>query len=193
MNATRLTPEPMLIKVAAGVLLALALWALFRLAMALRWAKAEREAARRSEEGRGRRVVTEIPLAQDVVLFLQDDERLYWSGQQVRRAEIAGARLLLNGGIIAAFNRNGFRLPDPPPPEEFEGRERWDVMLYLEGGADRVVRCGEVREGVSREAAARVFEAARRGAKGGPTNAPRVDRASSSHSGPGRRAGPRAD
>jgi len=168
MNATRLTPEPMLIKVATGALLALALWALFRLAMGLRWAKALREADRRSEEGRGRRVVAEIPLAQDVVLFLEDDERLYWSGQEVRRAEIAGARLLLNGGVIAAFSRNGFRLPDPPPPEEFEGRERWDVVLYLEGGAERVVRCGEVREGVSREAAAGVFEAARRGAKSEP-------------------------
>lgn len=167
MTAKRLTPEPMLIKVAAGALLALALWALFRLAMGLRWAKAEREAARSAEEGRGRQVVAEIPLAQDVVLFLEDDERLYWGGQQVRRAEIAGARLLLNGGIISAFSRNGVRLPDPPPPEEFEGRERWDVVLYLEGGADRIVRCGEVREGVSREAAARVFEAACRGRKRG--------------------------
>ena len=163
MSPTRLTPEPMLIKVAAGALLALALWALFRVAMGLRWTKTLREEARRSEEGRGRRVVAEIPHGQEVALFLEDDERLYWSGHEVRRSEIGGARLLLNGGIIGAFARDGFRLPDPPPPEEFEGRERWDVVLYLDDCRVRIVPCGELREGVSRDAASRIFDAARAG------------------------------
>jgi hypothetical protein len=52
-------------------------------------------------------------------------------------------------------------LPEPTSPEEFEGRERWDVVLYLEGGGTRLVECGNLREGVSREIASRIFDEVR--------------------------------
>ena len=52
-------------------------------------------------------------------------------------------------------------VPEPQSAEDFEGRETWDVVLYLEDGATRVVPCGTLREGVSREIAARVFRATR--------------------------------
>ena len=52
-------------------------------------------------------------------------------------------------------------LPEPPSAEDFEGRESWDVVLYLEDGGTCVVPCGTLREGVSREIAARVFHATR--------------------------------
>jgi hypothetical protein len=41
------------------------------------------------------------------------------------------------------------------------------VALYLDGGERRVVDCGMLREGVSREIASRVFEAARAAVAGG--------------------------
>jgi hypothetical protein len=53
-------------------------------------------------------------------------------------------------------------LPAAPPAEEYEGRERWDVLLHLREGRTESVPCGTLREGVSREIAARVFEAVRR-------------------------------
>jgi hypothetical protein len=151
----------MLLQIAAALALLAGLWVMFRFAMGLRWAKVQREQARREEERLGRRVVAELPQGEAVALFLADAEGFHWSGRSVRRGEIRGARLLLNGAVLAACQRSGWTLPDPTPPEEPEGRERWEVVLYLEGGRRETIACGTLREGVSREAANRVFAAVR--------------------------------
>src|SRR5213593_1080619 len=125
----------MIIQVLALLALVLALWTVFRFAMGLRWAKVSREDARAAEQARGRRVVAEVPLSEDeIVFFLEDEAGFYWGGRQARKREIRGARLLLNGGVMATCSRDGERLPEPSPPEEYSGHERWDVALYLEGG-----------------------------------------------------------
>lgn len=153
----------MLIQVAAGLLLLALLWMLFRFAMGLRWAKVSREQARQQAEAQGRRVVAEIPLGGDELVFFEEDGRsFHWAGQSVAKAEIVAARLLLNGNVIGSAARDGGPLPPPPAAEEYEGRERWDVLLYRRGDAEARVPCGTLREGVSREIAARVFEAVRR-------------------------------
>jgi hypothetical protein len=153
----------MLIQLLAGFLLLAGLWMLFRFAMGLRWAKVAREEARADAEARGRRVVAEIPLPGDELSFFQeDDERFHWGGTSVARSEVTGARLLLNGNVVGASSRRGVALPPPPAAEDDEGRERWDVLLYLAKGESARVPCGALREGVSREIAARVFEAVRR-------------------------------
>jgi hypothetical protein len=150
------------LQVLAGVLLAAFLFSMFRYAMALRASKAARQSWREGEEARGRRVLAEIPGADDTMtLFAEDDEGFYWGAERVTKREIAGARLRLNGGILATWSRPGLALPEPGAPVELEGRERWDVVLYLEGGGTRVVECGRLREGVSREIATRVFQATR--------------------------------
>jgi hypothetical protein len=154
----------MIIRIAALVLLLAALWLLFRFAMALRWSKVAREGSRSAEESRGRRVVAEIPLPEELLFFLEDDAGFYWGGSQARKPDVQGARMLLNGGVIGSFARPGAALPEPPPPEEYEGRERWDILIYCAGGRTEAVPCGSLREGVSREIAARIFEAVRRGA-----------------------------
>jgi hypothetical protein len=153
----------MLIRILAVVLLLALLWFLFRFSMALRWSKVVREGSRSAEESRGRRVVAEIPLPDGLLFFVEDDAGFYWGGSQARKSEVRGARMLLNGGVIGSFSRAGAALPDPPPAEEYEGRERWDVLIYC-GGRTEAVPCGSLREGVSREIAARVFEAVRRAA-----------------------------
>jgi len=154
----------MIIRIVALVLLVVALWVLFRFAMALRWSKVAREGSRSAEESRGRRVVTEIPLPEQLLFFLEDDAGFYWGATQARKSAILGARMLLNGGVIGSFSRPGSALPDPPPAEEYEGRERWDVLIYCDGGRMEAVPCGTLREGVSREIADRVFQAVRRAA-----------------------------
>jgi hypothetical protein len=83
----------------------------------------------------------------------------------VSRSEVRGARLLLNGAAMDSF---GGPLPDATPPEEFEGRERWEVALFLRDGRTAVVHCGTVREGVSREAAALVYAAVKAGCLSDP-------------------------
>src|SRR5688500_16102357 len=130
--------------------------------MALRWSKVTRVSWREAEESRGRRVVAEIPGPGDeMILFLEDGDGFAWGTERVRKSEIVGGRLRLNRGILASWARPGLVLPEPGSAEDFEGRETWDVVLYLEGGATRVVPCGTLREGVSREIAARVFHATR--------------------------------
>ncbi len=150
----------MLIKVVAGIAFVLTLWAVFRLAMGLRWSKIERDSARRDEEARGRRVVAEIPLSQgELVLLLEDADGFHWGTLSVGKADIVGGRLLLNGGIIGEFAAAGTSLPPPVAPEEYEGRERWDVRIYRRDGGTVEIQCGTLREGVSREIAGRAFEA----------------------------------
>jgi hypothetical protein len=151
----------MIVQVLALLALVLALWTVFRFAMGLRWAKVSREGARAAEQARGRRVVAEIPVSEDeVVFFLEDDAGFYWGGRQARKRDIRGARLLLNGGVMASFARDGDALPPPAAPEEYPGRERWEVVVYLEDGEERIA-CGGLREGVSRDMSARVFAAIR--------------------------------
>ena len=152
----------MLLQVIALLALVLVLWTVFRFAMGLRWAKVSREDARAAEQAGGRRVVAEIPVSDDeIVFFVEDDAGFYWGGRQARKRDIRGARLLLNGAVMASFVRDGERLPDSAPPEEYEGGERWEIVLYLLDGRDERLACGRLREGVSRELAGRVFEAVR--------------------------------
>ncbi|PYQ07304.1 MAG: hypothetical protein DMF83_09770 [Acidobacteria bacterium] len=160
----------MIIQVLALLALVLALWTVFRFAMGLRWAKVSREDARAAEQARGRRLVAEIPLSDDeIVFFVEDEAGFYWGARQARKRDIRGGRLLLNGAVMASFSRDGESLPDPAPPEEYEGGERWEVTLYLRGGRDERVACGRLREGVSREIAGRIFAATRAAVEGGKT------------------------
>ena len=152
----------MLIQLLAGAALLFLLFSLFRFAMGLRWAKVSREQARARAESSGRQVVAEIPLPGDELAFFQlDGDRFHWGEKSVARSAICAARLLLNGNVVGAVSRPGVALPEPPRAEDFEGRERWDVLLYLEDGTTACVPCGSLREGVSREIGARVFEAVR--------------------------------
>ena len=151
----------MLVRVLAAAALVLLLWWAFRLAMGLRWSKIEREAARRREEETGRRVVAELPLPEGVVFFTADAQALHWGDQSIPRGALLGARLLLNSAVVSAAARAAAVLPEPPPPEDEPGREKWEVIAYLEGGRALTIRCGTVREGISRDAARAVFEALR--------------------------------
>src|SRR5215470_9658168 len=152
----------MLVQVLALAILVFVLWTVFRFAMGLRWAKVSREDARATEQARGRRVLAELPVAEDeIVFFLEDEAGFYWGRRQARKPAIRGARLLLNGAVMASFHREGEELPEPEQPQEYEGRERWEVVLYLDGRSAERIPCGSVREGVSRDIASRVFEAVR--------------------------------
>jgi hypothetical protein len=152
----------MWIKVVALLALFALLWSVFRLSMGLRWAKVSRESARRQEEDRGRRIVAELPTSDGTLgFFAEDHAGFYWPAGEAGKSGLRGARLLLNNGVISAIARPGAALPEPPTIESFEGRERWEVVLYGVGAERHTVACGTVREGVSREIATRVFEVVR--------------------------------
>lgn len=152
----------MLIRLLALGLLLVLLFRLFRMAMGLRYAKVRREEARAAEEARGAQVVAELPLSDAEVGFLVEDQREFrWGSARLSKDAIRGARLLVNGAVLQEFARQGAGLPPPDPAEEYEGRERWEVRVYGDGGAASTIPCGTLREGVSREIAGRVFEAVR--------------------------------
>ena len=150
------------VRLVAFVLLLAFLFFLFRFAMGLRHAKRERERARHAEEARGRRVIAEVPLSEAEVVFLTEDERAFaWGRTEVPKAAIEGARLLVNGAVLRECARPAAVLPPPSPPPEYEGRERWEVALFLEGGGVERIPCGTLREGVSREIGGNAFDAVR--------------------------------
>lgn len=151
----------MIVLALAAALFVFFTWSLFRLAMGLRESRRVREEARSREEAEGRRVIAEIPLDEGILFFVDDGAGFAWGAQRVARADIAGARLLLNRAVLSSWSEPGATLPGQPSAEGFEGRERWDVVLYLRDGRAVEVPCGILREGVSREIGSRIFEATR--------------------------------
>jgi hypothetical protein len=149
------------VQLAAGAAFLAGVWQMFRFAMGLRAERLAREEARHATEARGHRVIAELPTAAELLLFLDEGDAFSWNGPPVRKADIAGARLLLNGAVVASAQAPGASLPELRDSEPYEGRERWDVRLYLANGTHTDVPCGTVREGVSREASRAVFEAVR--------------------------------
>jgi hypothetical protein len=151
------------VQVLAAAAFLLIAFSIFRFAMGLRWAKVSREAARKEAEHEGRKVVAELPLPSGDVAFLVEDATAFaWGERRVEKAGIVGLRMRLNGGVLAEWVREGVRLRAPEPTEEYEGRERWDVAVFAADGSHEIIPCGVLREGVSREVAATVFEALRR-------------------------------
>lgn len=154
----------MWVQALAGIVLLLVVFSLFRLAMGLRWAKITRERARAAEESKGRRVVAELPAGDELLLLLEDEASFQWGDRRVDKSALAGVRMLLNGGILGEYARPGVRLEAPAGREDGDGRERWEVVLYLREGTE-TIPCGSLREGVSREIARRAFAAVKEAAE----------------------------
>jgi len=151
---------PLVIRALAVVLLLLALWKLFRFAMALRFAKVLREEERQASEASGRGLVAEVPThAGDLVLFHESASSFFYGEREIEKQRIVAVRLFLNGRIVDQSFRPGSAAPDASWAEEYDGRERWDLRLDFRTGEPFEIPCGMLREGVSREAATRVFRA----------------------------------
>jgi hypothetical protein len=145
---------------AAALLLLVVLWKAFRFAMMMRATRVLREEARLLAEKSGRRVIAEVPTPSgELELFTADAGAFYWGEHAVRKADLVGCRLLLNGGVMASAVRAGVALPEAGAPADYEGRERWEVRLYLAAAEPFDIPCGILREGVSRDAARAVFAA----------------------------------
>jgi hypothetical protein len=159
----------MLVELLAAILLVGTLFVAFRFAMGLRWARLMREKALFEELERGRRLIAEVPTPSgEIELFLADASGFYWAGEELSKHELVGARLLLNGAVMRECRRPDTRLPEAEPPEDYEGRERWEVLAFRSQGT-LLIPCGSLREGVSREAAREVFDALESACTGPPT------------------------
>ena len=154
--------------VIAAVLAIALTFAAMSLATRLKWFRQSRARARDAERALGRRIVAEIPAAEDLMLFTEDAARFYYGDRSIDKDLIVEAQVLVNGSPIARsaserYVRESTAVPPPILPEvgdETEGilRDRWDVMIRSVKEAI-LIECGSIRERVSQELARTVFEA----------------------------------
>jgi hypothetical protein len=126
-----------------------------------------RQRARDSEGALGRTIIAELPTAEDLVLFSEDDARFYYGERRIDKDLIAAVRVLINGSPIAAVVSPRHPGAAARHPTSFEdrpegiARDRWDVAI--ETLTDTVlIECGAIRERVSQELARTVYDAVRR-------------------------------
>jgi hypothetical protein len=133
------------------------------LATTLQYYRRKRQRARDSERAMGRRIVAELPTAEELVYFSEDPVRFHYGETPIDKDLIAATRVLINGAPIAAAvsTRHAKHATTPTSFEDRpEGiaRDRWDVAIETERGTI-LVECGAIRERVSQELARQVFEA----------------------------------
>ncbi|MBM3777610.1 MAG: hypothetical protein FJW23_05125 [Acidimicrobiia bacterium] len=138
-------------------------FAALSLATTLHYYRKRRERAAQAERSRGRRIIAELPVGEDLTLFTEDAVRFYYGSLSVDKAAVMAVRVLINGAPIATVTST--RAPQgalqPTSVDDRPdgiARDRWDVALEtLEGTT--LVECGAVRERVSQELARKVFDA----------------------------------
>ena len=117
----------------------------------------------------GRTIVAELPIADELVLFTENEASFYYDDGRIAKRDITGARVLINGITIASI-RSRRVFPDAPTakpretPAEIEerpegiARDRWDVIIETTS-EPITVPCGDIRERVSQELARAVYAA----------------------------------
>jgi hypothetical protein len=151
--------------VAGLIALGLVLIAL-SLATTLHYYRRRRRSAQQSEEARGRTIVAELPTAERLVLFSEDDGHFYYGDRPIDKLAIVAVRVLINGAPIAAVVSTRHSHGGDRQPTSFEdrpegiARDRWDVAIETTAGT-ALVECGAIRERVSQELARKVFDAVR--------------------------------
>ena len=133
------------------------------LASTLRYYRLRRQRATDFQRVRGRRIIAELPITDDLVYFTEDKTHFYYGERSINKNQIQVARVLINGSPIAEISapRQTVRIAKPTVfIDQPEGilRDRWDVMIAIESG-DILVECGAVRERVSQELARKIFDA----------------------------------
>jgi hypothetical protein len=151
----------------AGIIAVALFLVALSLATTLHYFRRRRLRARESERAMGRTVIAEIPAADDLLLFTEDDEAFHYGSETVRKDTLAAARVLINGNPIAAAVSRRHADVAALHPTSFEdhpegiARDRWDVALETTSGTV-LIECGAIRERVSQELARAVFDAVKR-------------------------------
>ena len=133
------------------------------LASTLRYYRLRRQRATDFQRVRGRRIIAELPITDDLVYFTEDTTHFYYGERSINKSQIQIAQVLINGSPIAEVSAQHQTSRIVKPPifiDQPEGilRDRWDVMIETESG-DILVECGAVRERVSQELARKIFDA----------------------------------
>ena len=123
-----------------------------------------RQRVRDSEGALGRTIIAELPTAEDLVLFSEDDVRFYYGERSIDKDLIVVVRVLINGSPIASALSPRHPGAAAWHPTSFEdrpegiARDRWDVAIETVASTI-LVECGAIRERVSQELARTVYDA----------------------------------
>lgn len=148
----------------ASIIAVALLLAAASLATTLTVHRRRRQRNREAESEKGRRVIAEIPGADDLMLFSEDATRFYYGSRTVDKESVTAVCVLINGVPIATVVSARAPRANERHPASFEdrpegiARDRWDVAI--ETPTETVlVECGAIRERVSQELARAVFDA----------------------------------
>jgi hypothetical protein len=148
----------------AGVVALLLLLVAISLATRLTAYRRRRQRARDADRARGRALIAELPLSEELVIVSQDEQRLYYGDRVIEKDRIAAVRLLINGAPIASYVTRSGQSDTLPEATAFEdkpegiARDRWDVAVET-SGRTILIECGAIRERVSQELARTIFDA----------------------------------
>ena len=152
----------------AGVLALVLLFVAVSLATTLTWYRRRRRRTRQQQEGMGRRIIVELPAADDLVLVAEDADAIYYGNQAIPKDRMIAVQVLINGSPIAEYasfrharDSHAGRAAGFEDRPEGIARDRWDVSVDLDDGASVLIECGAIRERVSQELARAVFDAVR--------------------------------
>ena len=151
----------------AGILALLLLVVAASLATTLQYYRRRRRRAHDSERALGRAIIAELPTADELVLFSEDEKRFYYGERAIDKDLITVVRVLINGAPIATVTSRRRASTQVSAPAGFEdhpegiARDRWDVAIETVTGTV-LVECGAIRERVSQELARAVFDAVKR-------------------------------
>ncbi len=154
--------------VIAGLVALLLVVVAASLATTLQMYRRRRQRARDGERSLGRRIIAELPTADDLVLVSEDDKRIYYGERSIDKDLIVAVRVLINGAPIAAYVSRRHVAEARREPTQFEdrpegiARDRWDVAVESVVGTT-LIECGAIRERVSQELARAVFDAIKAG------------------------------
>ena len=124
----------------AGIVAFALLVAAASLATTLTYFRRRRQRQRASEQSHGRSVVAEIPAAEDLLLFSEDERMFHYGDQAIPKSSIIAARVLINGAPIAAVLSRRHAGASALEPTSFDdrpegiARDRWDVALETTDG-----------------------------------------------------------
>jgi hypothetical protein len=151
----------------AGILALLLLIVAASLATTLQYYRRRRRRAHDSERALGRAIIAELPTADELVLFSEDEKRFYYGEQAIDKDLITAVRVLINGAPIATVTARRRVSAPASAAAGFEdrpegiARDRWDVAIETVTGTV-LVECGAIRERVSQELARAIFDAVKR-------------------------------
>lgn len=149
------------------------------LATTLHFYRRRRLRAHESERALGRRIIAELPTAEELVLFSEDASSFHYGAQAIDKNSIAVVRVLINGSQLAStVSKRHAVAAAAQQPTSFEdrpegiARDRWDVAIETTDDNVRnvqtagtlgtvLVECGAIRERVSQELARSVYDAVR--------------------------------